>query len=116
MEHPFFPDQPDPPNTELAMNKRLFAVSAAALAVLASTASLPVRAQTDDLTFTKIFEMADKNKDTMITKQEFLDAMSKAYDVKMEKYKAAKDTRMMKGDAMTKGGLKSLLNDIHYGA
>ena len=33
------------------MNKRLIAVSAA-LAVLSATASLPARAQTDDLTFT----------------------------------------------------------------
>ena len=97
------------------MNQRLFAVSAA-LAILASTASLPASAQTDDLTFIKIFEMADKNKDTMITKQEFLNAMSKAYDMRMEKYKAAKDNKMMKGDAMTREGLKSLLNDIHYGA
>lgn len=97
------------------MNKRQFAVSAAALAILAS-ASLPARAQTDDLTFTKIFEMADRNKDTMITKQEFLDAMSKAYDMKMGKYKAARDTKMLKGDAMSREGLRSLLNDIHYGA
>jgi EF hand domain-containing protein len=104
------------PHTEIAMNKRMFAASAAALAMLAATASLPARAQTDDLTFTKIFEMADKNKDTMITKQEFLDAMSKAYDMKMEKYKAAKDSKMMKGDAMTKDGLKGLINDVHHGA
>ena len=52
----------------------------------------------------------------MITKQEFLDAMSKAYDMKMEKYKAAKDSKMMKGDAMTRDGLKGLINDINHGA
>ena len=37
--------------------------------------------------------------------------------MKMEKMKAMKDSsKMMKGDAMTKDGLKSLVNDIHHGA
>jgi len=98
------------------MKKSLFAVSAFTLAMLAATSSLPARADMGDLTFNTIFEMADKNKDTMVTKQEFLDAMSKAYDMKMEKFKASKDTKMMKGNAMTIEGLKSLINDVHYGA
>jgi len=98
------------------MKKSLFAVSAFTLAMLAATCSLPARADMGDLTFNTIFEMADKDKNTMITKQEFLDAMSKAYDMKMEKYKAAKDTKMMKGDAMTVEGFRSLINDLHHGA
>lgn len=98
------------------MNKSLFAASAVALAMLAATASLPVRADDADLTFAKIWEMADKNKDSMVTKQEFMDAMSKAYDMKMEKYKAAKDSKMMKGNGMTQDGLKSLVIDIYHGA
>jgi hypothetical protein len=92
------------------------AISALALGLVAGTASLPAHADMGDLTFNTIFAMADKNKDSMVTKQEFLDAMSKAYDMKMEKMKAAKDTTMMKGDAMTKDGFKSLINDIHSGA
>lgn len=100
------------------MNRRLFSVSAAALAILAATASLPARADSHDtnMSFEMVFKMADKNKDGMVTKAEFLDAMGKSYDMKMSKFKAAKDSTMMKGDAMTKGGLKSLFNDIHSGA
>lgn len=96
-------------------NVRL-AASVLMLGMLAATASLPARADMGDLTFNTIFAMADKNKDGMITKQEFLDAMSKAYDMKMQKMKAAGDTKMMKGDAMTREGLKSLINDIYSGA
>ncbi len=98
------------------MNKSLFAASAVTLGLMATTLSLPARADSGDLTFNAIFAMADKNKDSMVTKQEFLDAMSKAYDMKMSKMKSSKDSTMMKGDAMTKDGLKSLINDIHSGA
>jgi hypothetical protein len=84
---------------------------------MAATASLPARADMGDITFNKIFEMADKDRNAMITKQEFLDAMGKAYDMEMAKMKAGKDAdKMMKGNAMTMDGLKSLIRDIHYGA
>jgi hypothetical protein len=99
------------------MKRSLIAVSALSLGLLAATASLPARADMGDITFNMIFEMADKNKNSMITKQEFLDAMGKAYDMKMAKMKTGKDAdKMMKGDAMTKEGFKSLINDIHSGA
>ena len=98
------------------MKKTQLALSAIAFGLMAASATLPARADMGDITFNMIWEMADKNKDAMVTKQEFLDAMSKAYDMKMEKMKAAKDTKMMKGDAMTKDGIKALINDIHYGA
>lgn len=99
------------------MKKSLFAASAITLGLLAATASVPARADSGDITFNMIFAMADKNKDAMITKQEFLDAMSKAYDMKMEKMKTGKDSsKMMKGDAMTMDGFKSLINDLHHGA
>ncbi len=97
------------------MKKLTLAIAVLTLGV-AATVSLPARADMGDVTFNKIFEMADKNKDSMVTKQEFLDAMGKAYDMKMEKMKASKDTKAMKGDAMTKDGLKSLINDVHQGA
>ncbi len=61
--------------------------------------------------------MADKNKDTMVTKAEFLDAMGRAYDMKMASYKKAGDTgKMMKGDALTKDGLKQLVADVYKGS
>ena len=85
------------------MKKTQLAISALAFGLMAATASLPARADTADITFNEIFAMADKNRDSMITKQEFLDAMSKAYDMKMAKMKVAKDSKtMMKDDAMKK--------------
>jgi hypothetical protein len=99
------------------MKKMQLALSIAAFGLMAATASLPARADMGDLTFNTIFAMADKDKNAMITKQEFLDAMGKAYDMKMAKMKAGKDAdKMMKGNAMTMDGLKSLINDLHSGA
>ena len=99
------------------MKKALLAATAMSLGLMAATVSLPARADAGDITFNAIFAMADKNKDSMITKQEFLDAMGKAYDMKMAKMKAAQDAdKMMKGNAMTMDGLKSLINDVHSGA
>ena len=99
------------------MKKALLAATAMSLGLMAATVSLPARADAGDITFNAIFAMADKNKDSMITKQEFLDAMGKAYDMKMAKMEAAKDTdKMMKGNAMTMDGFKSLINDLHSGA
>ncbi|MGZ8981340.1 MAG: EF-hand domain-containing protein [Burkholderiaceae bacterium] len=100
------------------MKRRLFSVTAATFAILAATASLPARADSHDtnMSFEMVFKMADKNKDGMVTKAEFMDAMGKSYDMKMSKFKAAKDSTMVKGDAMTKDALKSLFNDIHSGA
>jgi hypothetical protein len=99
------------------MKKMQLALSIAAFGLMAATASLPARADMGDITFNMIFEMADKDKNAMITKQEFLDAMGKAYDMKMAKMKAGKDAdKMMKGNAMTKDGLRGLINDLHYGS
>jgi hypothetical protein len=99
------------------MKKALLAATAMSLGLMAATVSLPARADAGDITFNAIFAMADKNKDSMITKQEFLDAMGKAYDMKMAKMKAVKDAdKMMKGNAMTMDGFKSLINDVHSGA
>ena len=99
------------------MKKMQLALSIAAFGLMAATASLPARADMGDITFNMIFEMADKDRNAMVTKQEFLDAMGKAYDMKMAKMKAGKDAdKMMKGNAMTMDGLKSLIRDVHYGA
>lgn len=99
------------------MNKSILAASAITLGMLTATVSLPARADAGDMNFEMVFSIADKNKDSMVTKQEFLDAMGKAYDMKMEKMKASKDGAMMvKGDAMSKDGFKSLIQDIHHGS
>ena len=42
--------------------------------------------------------------------------MGRAYDMKMKKMKANNDDTMVKGDAMTRAGLKSLIDDIYHGA
>ena len=99
------------------MKKALLAATAVSLGLLAATVSLPTRADAGDITFNSIFAMTDKDKNSMITREEFLDAMGKAYDMKMAKMKAAKDAdKMMKGNAMTMDGFKSLINDVHSGA
>jgi uncharacterized protein YdaL len=99
------------------MKKTLLAASAVSLGLMSATFSLPARADQGDIDFKMIWEMSDKNKDSMVTKQEFLDAMSKAYDMKVAKMKAAKDAdKMMKGSAMTMDGFKSFINDIHHGS
>ena len=58
------------------MKRSLLAISVATLGIFAATASLPARADSGDITLKMFWEMADKNKDSMVTKQEFLDAMS----------------------------------------
>lgn len=92
---------------------KYLATAALALA-LGAGASLPARADMGDMTFNMIFQMADKDNNKLVTKKEFLDAMSKAYDMKMKEMKP--DAGMVKGDAMTRDGLKSLIADIYKGA
>lgn len=100
------------------MKKSLLAATTLTLGLLAAGASLPAHAQKLDteMSFDAFFKMADKNKDGMMTRQEFVDGMGKIYDMKMEKAKAAKDAKMMKGDAMTREGMRSLFNEINSGA
>jgi hypothetical protein len=98
------------------MKKSIVAASALALTLLGGVVSTPARADAGDIYFEMVFAMADKNKDTMVSKAEFLDAMGRAYDMKMTSYKKGGDTgKMMKGDAMTKDGLKQLVADIYKG-
>ena len=94
------------------MTKFQIATAALAMALSVGTA-LPARAD-DPYSFDKVFRMMDKNKDTMVTRQEFLDAMGKVYDDKMKVMKA--DPKMVKDNMMTRDGLKDLLGDIYKGA
>jgi hypothetical protein len=101
----------------LIMKKTVLAATMLSFGLAAGTVSLPARADSHDiLNFDAIMKMADKNKDGMVTKAEFMDAMGKAYDMKMGKMKAMKDTKMMKGDAMTRDGMKALIEDVYRGA
>ncbi len=93
-------------------------IAAAVVAMVASTGAFAqgARGGMDQLSFEQLLNIADKDKNKSITKQEFLDAMGKAYDMKMEKAKAAKDTKMMQGEGLTPDGLRSLLRDVNHGA
>jgi DNA gyrase/topoisomerase IV subunit B len=65
--------------------------------------------------YPELMAMADADKDGMVTKEEFLAAMGKMYDEKMDKFKkmsAASQDKMMKNDAMTHAGFRSLLREL----
>jgi glycine betaine/choline ABC-type transport system substrate-binding protein len=97
------------------MKRRLFASSIMAIALSTGFVATPALADSGDVTFEMIWKMASK--DGMVSKKDFMDAMGKAYDMKMEKMKAMKDgSKMMKGDAMTREGFKSFIDDVHKGA
>ena len=99
------------------MKRSIVAASALALTLMGGVMSTPARADSGDIYFEMIFSMADKNKDSMVTRAEFLDAMGRAYDMKMATYKKAGDSgKMVKSDAMTRDGLKQLIADVHKGA
>jgi hypothetical protein len=88
--------------------------TAAALAVALSTGlALPAHAE-EPYPFDKVFRMADKNKDSMVTKDEFLAAMGEVYDMHMKAKKS--DPKMVKGDAMTRDAMKDLIAEIYKGA
>ena len=89
------------------MLKNAFAGSliAAAALVGASSPALAAEAMQDDWAFMMTTKGMDMNKDGMVSKKEFLDMMSKAYDMKA---KAMKSDKMGMTDAQLKEFLKSL--------
>jgi hypothetical protein len=88
-----------PPSTRRNIMKitlRQFALTAAAFAVTASC-SLPSFAQDvrrEDMVLFFKMDKVDANKDKMVSKKEFLDAMSKSWDMHMA------DVKKMEGDKM----------------
>ena len=59
---------------------------------------------------------ADANGDGMVSKEEFLAAMGKMYDAKMDKMKKmspAAQAKMMKGDQMTMDGYRALVREFN---
>jgi Ca2+-binding EF-hand superfamily protein len=94
----------------IAMKKA--AIAAAFVALGLGLASAPASA--DPGAFEWLMKQVDQNKDGVVTRQEFLDAMGKAYDRSMAKMK--NDAAMVKGNAMTMDGVTALLKEIYKGA
>lgn len=59
-------------------------------------------------------KMTDTNKDKMVSKKEFLDAMSMAYDKAMKEM--AKKPNMVKDDKLTMEAYKELIRQLYSGA
>jgi len=99
----------------MKLKKLTAALSAAAFGL--SLAASPMTASAQEIyNFEILMRMADTNKDGMITKDEFMAAMSTAFDGQMEMMKGMPDaSKMMKGDAMTSAGLKAFLEDLYTG-
>ncbi len=95
------------------MKKRHFAAAMLSM-VLGAGFALPAHAAEDPWNFEKVFRMADMKKDGMITKEGFLKAMGMLYDSKMKEMKS--DPKMVKGNAMTREGLRAVLNSVYHGA
>ena len=66
----------------------------------------------------KMFKMVDASGDGMVSREEFLAAMGKMYDEKMEKFKKmGKDgASMMKDKDMTHGGFMAFYKDLYSGS
>ncbi|MBA2412665.1 MAG: hypothetical protein M3Q28_11720 [Pseudomonadota bacterium] len=92
------------------MKKAWLAIPAMALCL----GFAPVASADEVFKFDDFFKMADKNKDGMMTKQEFMNAAGMRYDAMMTKMKAMpgdKGKMMMKGRMMTKDGAKMFVDD-----
>jgi Ca2+-binding EF-hand superfamily protein len=82
----------------------------AGLAVAGAMSAVPVMAQEATPWQEAWMKMMDKNKDGMVSKQEFLDAMAKMWDEKHAKMmKAEKD---MKAGMMTKAQFMHFTKDL----
>ena len=85
-------------------------LGAAALAMIIGLTAVPLTAAAKDRT-PELMMMADTDKDGMVSRQEYLDAIGKMYDekmAKMKKMKPAEMGKMMKGDLLTTDGLRAM--------
>ena len=97
------------------MNKLILCTAAIAMTLGLATLATPASAKDR---YPVLMAAADMNKDSMVSKDEFLQAMAKLYDEKMVKMKAmapAAQAKMMKGDLMTYDGYRALLREISGG-
>lgn len=100
------------------MTKRSLLTALVLAMGLGLSATAPAaRASSHEFTLDQLLKMGDRNNDRMLNRQEFIEAMGKAYDQHMTKLKKMQDAaKYMKGDAMTRDGLKMLFDDVHEGA
>jgi hypothetical protein len=91
-------------------------LSSAAIAMAIGLAAATTTASARDR-YPQMAAAADMNKDGMVSKDEFLQAMGKGYDEKMAKMKAmpaAAQAKMTKADQMTMDGYRALLGDLGF--
>jgi hypothetical protein len=91
----------------------------AAAVLLALGAALPAHAQSQGdavVSYHLLMQMADKNKDGMVSRKEFMDAMGAMYDMHMKKMKAGKDAAMMvKGDMLSADAIRAMFKELYPG-
>jgi hypothetical protein len=93
-----------------AMMKHWLTVPALALAV--GMAYVPVASADEVFKIEDFFKLADANRDSAVSRTEFMEAAGKRYDAAMARMKKMDDKGkpMVKGDAMTFDGVKMLLD------
>jgi hypothetical protein len=93
------------------MKRSWLAVPAMAFAL--GMGSVPAASAEEPFKWEDFFRSADANKDSMVTRQEFMEAAGKRYDAMMDKMKKMGDkgAPLMKGNAMTKDGVKMLFDE-----
>jgi hypothetical protein len=97
------------------MKQLILGAASAALALGLITATTVASAKDR---FPEWVETADVNKDGMVSKDEFLQAMGKMYDEKMAKMKkmsAADQAKMMKDDFMTIEAFRIMYRELSGG-
>lgn len=90
----------------------------AAAVLLALGATLPASAQQRSqgdvvVSYHLMWDMADKNKDGMLTRKEFMDAMGAMYDMQMKKMKG--DAMMVKGEMLTADAIRKMFKELYPG-
>lgn len=88
--------------------------AALAAVVLAAGFGLSAPASADPGAFEWLMKQTELHRDGAVTKQQFLEAMGRAYDQSMAKMKD--DAKMVKGGMMTMDGMRALLADLYRGA
>jgi Ca2+-binding EF-hand superfamily protein len=85
--------------------------------LLALGAAMPASAQKSQgdvvVSYHQMWDMADKNKDGMVTKKEFMDAMSAMFDMQMKKMQG--DAMMVKGDMLTAEAVRKMFKELYPG-
>ena len=97
------------------MKKAWLAIPTMALCM--GLAYAPMASAEETFKFEDFFKMADVNKDGMMTKQEFMNAAGKRFDVvmaEMKKMPAEKSAKMMKGDMMMPDGVRKVFDFMSY--